>query len=318
MVDTTEASGMPARVRAWLDYELAYAAFWAGRTTEEPGEMPDDPSVDELCAALPLAADQLERVKILGELRSELYNGDDLIIGEMYLAAQECPERMDHMYDYIHAASSARKELGPDVVQWLRDLGEFGHEGIDTETAEVMVRALHMEDDWAEILDEWGELVPAHLVERTVWHDGGWRGKQHELVLLHEAEAEAVRNRWATPEQLAQWKTQWQTWPRPVKTDQAGPWVVRAAWREFLRVKGLPFSELEAQHLAAKARADRLAKHRELVQERLDKLEAEATTAEAAASGIGLEYRLRSEAVMREMNPAQVEWAIEANEGERT
>lgn len=317
MMSDPTPSGMPLKVRVWLDYELADAAYWAGRSTHDP-EYVESPSVDELCVALPCAVDQLERVKILGELRSQLYNGDDLVIGELYLAAQEFPERMDHMYDYMYAASSVRKELGPDVVRWLRDLGEFGHEGIDTETAEVMVRALHMEDEWAAILAEWGELVPAHLVERTVWHDGHWRGKSHELVLLHEAEAEAVRHRRATPEQLAEWKTQWQTWPRPVKTDQAGPWVVRAAWEEFLRLKGLPLGELEAQHRAAKARADRLAEHRALVQERLDKLEAEAEGAEEAARGVGLEYRLRTEAVMRGMSAAQVESAIEWNEGERT
>jgi hypothetical protein len=310
----TDDSGMPPRVRAWLDYELAYAACYAGRSQAEPGEYVSGPSVEELCAALPLAADQLERVKILGQLRSELYNGEDLIIGELYLAAQEFPERMDNMYDYMYAASSVRKELGPDVVRWLRDLGEFGHEGIDTETAEVMVRALHMEEDWAVILDDWGEMVPTHLVERTVWHDGEWRGQEHELVLLHEAEAEAVRQHRATPEELAEWKTEWQTWPRPVKTDHAGPWVAKAEWEAFLRLKGLSFTELEAEHRRAAERSERLAEHRKLAQEREEKMKAQLDACEAETRQLQAEYRVRRESQMRPMSPAQVASAIELNQ----
>lgn len=312
------ATGMPAKVRAWLDYELAYAAYWAGRTTTEAGEMPDDPSVDELCAALPHAGDQLERVKIIGQLRSQLYNGEDLIIGELYLAAQEFPERMDHMYDYMYAASSVRKELGPDVVRWLRDLGEFGHEGIDTETAEVMVRALHMEDEWDAILADWGELVPAHLVERTIWHDGHWRHKDSELVLLHEAEAEAVRSRHATPEQLAEWKTEWQAWPRPVKTDQAGPWVVAEDWREFLRLKNVDDATLSGATRQATEQAARLRERLAAVREREEKTQREYDEAEQRAGRLSREWRMRTGPVMREMSPAQVESAIEWNEGERT
>ena len=309
----SDTSGMPLKVRVWLDYELAAAAYLAGRSTHDP-EYVESPSVDELCVALPCAVDQLERVKILGELRSQLYNGEDLVIGELYLAAQEFPGRMDHMYDYVYAASSARKEIGPDVVRWLRDLGEFGHEGIDTETAAVMVRALHMEEEWAAVLAEWGDdLVPAHLVGRTVWHDGAWRGREHELVLLPEAEAEAVRYQQATPEQLAEWKTDWRTWPRPVKTDHAGPWVVREAWEEFLRLKGLGFEALEAEHQKVKARAERAAEHRRLVEERLKKLEAEAEAAEEAARAIGTEYRVRVEGQMRPMSAREVESTIELN-----
>lgn len=316
MTDDPGASGMPPKVRAWLDYELAYAAYWAGRTTTEPERYIEGPSVDELCAALPHAGDQLERVKILGALRSELYNGEDLIIGELYLAAQEFPERMDHMYDYMGAASSARKELGPDVVEWLRCLEE-SPEGIDMETAAVMVRALHMEEDWADLIADWGEMVPAHLVERTVWHDGNWRHRGHELVLLHQAEADAVRSRQATPEQLAEWKTDWRTWPRPVKTDQAGPWVVREVWAEFLRLKGLDDAELEAEHQAAQMRAELTAEHREWLQRRLDKLEAEAKAAEQAARAISTEYQARVEAQMRQMTPVEVESAIELNDRTR-
>lgn len=309
----SDTSGMPLKVRVWLDYELAAAAYLAGRSTHDP-EYVESPSVDELCVALPCAVDQLERVKILGELRSQLYSGEDLVIGELYLAAQEFPGRMDHMYDYVYAASSARKEIGPDVVRWLRDLGEFGHEGIDTETAAVMVRALHMEEEWAAVLAEWGDdLVPAHLVGRTVWHDGAWRGREHELVLLPEAEAEAVRYQQATPEQLAEWKADWRTWPRPVKTDHAGPWVVREAWEEFLRLKGIGFTELEAEHQKVKVRAERAAEHRRLVEERLKKLEAEAEAAEEAARAVSTEYWVRVEGQMRPMSAREVESTIELN-----
>jgi len=316
MVDTTGESGMPARVRAWLDHELASAAFWAGRSTEEPGEYVSGPSVDELCAALPLAADQLERVKILGQLRSELYNGDDLIIGELYLAAQEFPERMDHRGDYTYAASSARKELGPDVVRWLRDLGEFGHEGIDIETAEVMVRALHMEEDWAEILDDWGELVDAHLVERTVWHDGAWRHKTGELVLLHEAEADAAFSGMASPEELAEWKTQPQSWPRPVKTDRYGPWVVRDQWWAFVQLKNVTDEQLVARYGQAKARTDRLTAHLKALGERTDKMQADYDAAYEESHRLQVEYNARLGPPMRGMSAAEVESAIELNANE--
>jgi hypothetical protein len=314
MSDMPNPGAMPASVRAWLDYELAYAAYWAGRSATDPGEYVSSPSVDDLCAALPLAADQLERVKILGELRSELYNGEDLIIGELYLAAQEFPERMDHMYDYIHAASSARKELGPDVIEWLRELGEFG-EGVDMDTAQVMVHALHMDEAWQELTADWVD-VPA-LEQRTVWHDGRWRRRQAELVPLHRAEQETVRQGHATPEQLEEWRTQRWLWPQPVKTDSEGPWVVTETWRALLHVKGLNDDELEVQRRNAQDRANRRAARLRELEDRADTLREWREEEDQRVRMLNGEWRARHGEPMRRMSTEQVQAALELNRAEQ-
>lgn len=312
MADTTVA-GMPPRVRTWLDYELAHAAYWAGRSTAEPGDMPPDPSPDELCAALPLAADQLERVKIIAELRSQLYFHEDILMGELYLAAQQHPDRMDHLYDFIGAAGRARKELGPDVVRWLADLGEWGHDGIDMEAAGALVRALHVQEEWNEATAAWGEMVDAALVPRRIWHDGTWRHRTAELIELHRAEFDAVVRGHATPEQLAAWKLEWQAWPATVMSDQDGPWVVAEQWQQFLDLKHLPDTNLEVQHRNAQARTERKAAHLKLLRERLERLEQDYEESYTVSRRLQLEFEARHGGVMRQLTAAEVESAIELN-----
>jgi len=315
------APAMPPRVRTWLDYGLAHADNMAGRTDVEAPEYPDSPSADELCAAVPFAADQIERVMILAELRNELYWNEDIIIGELYLAAEQHPDRMDHMYDFVLTARRARKELGPDVVEWLRQLGETAPLGVDMAAAEAMLRGLYMHEEWEELTAEWDDVpeppdkrAPAYyLADRTVWHDGHWRHKDEELVPLHRAEYEAVVHGGVRPEQLAEWKQQPQVWPQPVKTDRDGPWVVAAQWEEFLRLKHTDTDALAAQVQRTGARAERLQAHLAEATERTERLQKECDQASAQYQRLFREQEARTGPVMREMSPRAVESAIALN-----